>query len=59
MRLAPLVFLLASTSLLPACAGRLETTVRNQLGGTVRMDFRREGLVCTLDGPMPAAPGEP
>ncbi len=33
MRLAPLVFLLASTSLLPACAGRLETTVRRRASG--------------------------
>lgn len=33
MRIAPLVFLLASTSLLPACAGRLETTVRKRAAG--------------------------
>lgn len=33
MRLTPLLLLLASTSLLPACAGRLETTVRKRAAG--------------------------
>src|SRR5262245_61610857 len=40
MRLAPLALLLVSTSLLPACAGRLETTVRKRAAG----DFQ-----CTAD----------
>jgi len=33
MRVTPLILLLASTSLLPACAGRLETTVRKRAAG--------------------------
>jgi hypothetical protein len=33
MRLAPFLILLASTSLRPACAGRLETTVRKRAAG--------------------------
>ncbi len=33
MRIASFVLLLASTSLLPACAGRLETTVRKRAAG--------------------------
>ena len=33
MRVTPLVLLLASTTLLPACAGRLETTVRKRAAG--------------------------
>ncbi|MCX4246058.1 hypothetical protein [Paraliomyxa miuraensis] len=40
MRLLPLALILASTSLLPACAGRLETTVRKRAAG----DF-----ACTQD----------
>lgn len=33
MRVTPLVLLLASTALLPACAGRLDTTVRKRAAG--------------------------
>lgn len=33
MRLLPLVLLVASTALLPACAGRLDTTVRKRAAG--------------------------
>lgn len=31
----------------------IERGLASELGGTVKIDFRREGLVCTVDAPLP------
>lgn len=36
----------------------IERGLAAELGGTVRIDFRPEGLVCTVDAPLPEATGK-
>jgi hypothetical protein len=53
MRLTPLaVLLLASTSLLPACAGRLETTVRKRAAGDFQCTPEQVQVEATNAGTM-------
>jgi hypothetical protein len=52
MRLAPFLILLASTSLLPACAGRLDSTVRKRAAGDFQCAPEQVEVEATRAGAM-------